>query len=520
MSPGRAVLAAHSNPCSLRKRLGPANALMTRANTWLGRDVTWSSRHRVGTVQIKRFGGYEDARKRRSLGLRWWTTAPALLLPQASSSASPIILPVAISSRAQLFEVLGRGTFEELIGTPESHWLDFKKHPYLANDRGIRDLVADIAAFANSQGGAIVIGVHTKKLGGVRKEVADKVRGVNVELVVEDQVRRWLRSHIQPLVDIDIRRYQMTDPAKEIVAINVEPQPEQDRPCLVDRIVDRFDTRVVHAVGWPVRYGDETHWEDMLRIQALLAAGRRPVPVFAHSEESPAQVVADKQLEVLNRQGGWSDSPRIIVQAMPEYPTQPIPDFFGGFATKISRWGGFRPRGFDLGLDEGPLRRTGRFLVLASERRFVALDRSGVVTAAANGTPEMLGWAMGDAPSTSRGAVVANPYVVVEFPSELVRLVTEAIAPEVHARTWTYRVKGERLAQSTPLYLRPAPVHYRFVSEDREPLVDSFTEDVIGSGETWKDAFEVVAEIYGAAYGCNRDEIPWAEEGRINLGQM
>ncbi len=71
-----------------------------------------------------------------------------------------------------------------------------------------------------------------------------------------------------------------------------------------------------------------------------------------------------------------------------------------------------------------------------------------------------------------------------------------------------------------PLHLRPAPVHYRFVSEDREPFVDSFTQDVVGSGETWKDAFEVVAEVYGAAYGCSRDAIPWAEEGHINPGLM
>lgn len=428
---------------------------------------------------------------------------------------------VPVHSNSELFDVLARGTFDQLLGTPEGERLDFKSEPYnLATERGVRDLVADVAAFANSRGGTIVLGVHTNKLEGAQEEVAVKVRGVGVGLVVHDQIRRLVRSHIQPLVRIDIRPYPLADVQKEVVAIDVEPQPDHEQPCLVDRVIGHGHSRVAHAVGWPIRHGADTHWEDMRRIQPLVAAGLRPLLNPVAGEEPAVRAVAEKQRELLNNQEGWGDWPRIVVQATPQHPTQLIPDFFGAFATKMGRWRGARDRGFNLGLDEGALRPIGSSLVAASERRFVAIDRTGVVTAAANGTPEMLGWAMDKTFSNRSDGVVANPYVVVEFPTELVRLVTEAIGPEVKAHRWNYRVSGERLAGPTRLYLRPAPTHYRVVSVDREPLADSFTEEVAGSGDTWRDAFEVVAAIYGVGYGCGHDDIPWAEDGTINLALL
>jgi hypothetical protein len=43
---------------------------------------------------------------------------------------------------------------------------------------------------------------------------------------------------------------------------------------------------------------------------------------------------------------------------------------------------------------------------------------------------------------------------------------------------------------------------------------------VTATDDPWRDAFEVVAEIYGTGWGLGRDEVPFAEGGRINLSLM
>lgn len=115
--------------------------------------------------------------------------------------------------------------------------------------------------------------------------------------------------------------------------------------------------------------------------------------------------------------------------------------------------------------------------------------------------------------------VVANPYPMVEFPTEVVRLAHEVVGPATFASSWSFYVAAENLLEPTPLLLRPRPT--RFPSpRPVSPKVNSFGRRLRSTGDLWRDAFNVVAEVYGAGYGLGRDAIPFAREDRIDLTMM
>lgn len=61
-----------------------------------------------------------------------------------------------VPSRLKVVEALAAGRPEDLIGTAECEWLDFKRDLYhLESDKGKFELCKDVAALANSQGGLV-----------------------------------------------------------------------------------------------------------------------------------------------------------------------------------------------------------------------------------------------------------------------------------------------------------------------------------------------------------------------------
>ncbi|HMG42732.1 MAG TPA: ATP-binding protein [Acidimicrobiales bacterium] len=67
----------------------------------------------------------------------------------------------------QLHPLLGRdidaiteADLERLVGAPETEWFDAKRDPYGNSDAQKRELASDVAAFANRQGGLIIVGLE------------------------------------------------------------------------------------------------------------------------------------------------------------------------------------------------------------------------------------------------------------------------------------------------------------------------------------------------------------------------
>ncbi|MDU0251736.1 ATP-binding protein [Streptomyces sp. PU10] len=112
---------------------------------------------------------------------------------------------MAADSMVQLISYLTAQQPYEIVGTPESEWVDFKsaspKGPYdLSTDKGKFELAKDVAAFANAGGGLIVCGFKAKKRTNELYEVAEKVTPFDKKLVNIDSYKDVLTEYVRPLL--------------------------------------------------------------------------------------------------------------------------------------------------------------------------------------------------------------------------------------------------------------------------------------------------------------------------------
>jgi hypothetical protein len=175
------------------------------------------------------------------------------------------------SSLDTVREALRADQPEGLVGLPECAWLDVKGEIYvLDTPYGVEELLKDVAAFANAQGGGmLLVGFSTRKENG--QEIIDLVRPVPRAVVDIDRHRKLL-DRIIP-----VPRYVSVDwvdcgDGKGILVIDVPAQP----PALLPFVVPgpaRTGKDVQQAGAVPIRDGDRTRWLTMADLQRLLAAG-------------------------------------------------------------------------------------------------------------------------------------------------------------------------------------------------------------------------------------------------------
>src|SRR5258708_6896617 len=102
----------------------------------------------------------------------------------------------------QARETLRNGNFVDLIGAVEHESLDFKTAPYaLVTEKGKRDLAEDVAKFANTGGGMLVLGVETVRSDALNTDVARKL-------------------HLFPENHIDLKQYH------DVIADWIIPRPQ------------------------------------------------------------------------------------------------------------------------------------------------------------------------------------------------------------------------------------------------------------------------------------------------------
>jgi hypothetical protein len=118
--------------------------------------------------------------------------------------------------------------FESLIHLGETsesiHW-DYKQ---TFNSKKLEDIAIDLAAFANTFGGTLLIGV-AEKSDGVKKVASGFVPSINVE-----EIRKTVHTHICEIISpkIDVQVVPIDVFGILIVAINVEPSINLVGVCL------------------------------------------------------------------------------------------------------------------------------------------------------------------------------------------------------------------------------------------------------------------------------------------------
>lgn len=118
--------------------------------------------------------------------------------------------------------------FESLIHLGETsesiHW-DYKQ---TFNSKKLEDIAIDLAAFANTFGGTLLIGV-AEKSDGVKKIASGFVPSINVE-----EIRKIVHTHVSEIISpkIDVQVVPIDVSGNLIVAINVEPSINLVGVCL------------------------------------------------------------------------------------------------------------------------------------------------------------------------------------------------------------------------------------------------------------------------------------------------
>jgi hypothetical protein len=133
----------------------------------------------------------------------------------------------------------------------ESYELDFKAHVE-PDDRG--EHAKDMAAFANTFGGTIVVGA-TENANSIDYHGLPPEKAARIAKGYELAHRDWL----SPKPRIDVKEFPAGDASRVMVAVNVEPLPGQ----IVGAAAYRRDGSVGDkSTGWrfPYRVGRETEW--------------------------------------------------------------------------------------------------------------------------------------------------------------------------------------------------------------------------------------------------------------------
>jgi predicted HTH transcriptional regulator len=150
--------------------------------------------------------------------------------------------------------------FSKLIGLKESLWFEAKgKDPYqLGSARGRYELVKDVSAFANAEGGHIVIGLSHKQL---ENEMTEEVSAIELITEAEFDIKKYgglIKDYIYPQIDGIAIAWEesSSEKGKGVGVIFVPVQKETKKHFLITRgIILEGDELKDNVVGIARRQG-------------------------------------------------------------------------------------------------------------------------------------------------------------------------------------------------------------------------------------------------------------------------
>jgi hypothetical protein len=421
-------------------------------------------------------------------------------------------------SRAELREAVTSGAFVRLIGVIETGEIDFKARYDLETNKGKRDLVADVASFANANGGLIVVGARVTKDPDEQTEYCSSLQGVQAGTLTESQVISLVRTRTFPPVEVLVESFRGTSEKGDevdLVVIDVRPRRPSDGPIIVDRLVSDELERLSGAVAWPTRHGDGTHWEHGSRIQQLIALGLRGGSSSSPTG-SPRPSPNDDLKYDLDAEPGWDEWARLVITATPVHH-QTVDDFWGEFRDDANQWAPLRPDGFHWGLRSyNHLEPRQGELVSSSGRTFLAVSTSGRIISAAVGSPDFLGWGKNAFSGISPLAVQFNPWPFVEITAETLRFAEDFVGPKVDAGEWHVTGTLEHLLDRVPVAFQVELGQFPF-REPFEAKANDATFRIDSEGDWSRDAFRLLEGLLGRAFAIGRKDIPLSESGRVKI---
>lgn len=428
---------------------------------------------------------------------------------------------MAVASPMDLIDALATGQFDRLIDTSESHWLDFKLAPYpLDSPKGKWELVKDVTAFANKEGGYILIGIETERHVNAVVETALRLRPVSKASVNPDQYRSVIDSWVYPQIRNVQLRWFPPAPAEAmgIFVIEISGQDDQDKYFVLRKMVDDSGAES-GAIGIPIRDGDRVAWLPAERVHHLIQAGRRGPATRPHISPEPSPDLGrrpEERVSQLERLEDWTALPLYALQALPPAggPEQ-LPELYEreGLLGTLSMPRGLRSSGFGwrTGIEpevvEGSLlcRRLGRALWL---------DPDGFLTAATIVTRDTLGWAINDR-RPADAPLRINSIALIEMTLEFFRFVHQELKPRAGEGSWRFFVRCRRF-QSGRVVLSPGWSERGLgLEQPKEASSDEWTKRFGSEQDPARDAFLALSKVYGL-FGLGESVIPFTVDGRVS----
>lgn len=419
-----------------------------------------------------------------------------------------------VADQTGLVAALAAHRAEELLGTAEAGWVEFKRQPYaLDMPAGRFELAKDVAAMANANGGVIVIGVATSSPPHEVSDVASEVRPFAKELARVDAMRGVLKDWVVPPQRPSLSWFESA-PASGLflLVVTVGALPERERPALVSRTVDEDGRARTRTFGLPVRRGDDTDWLTADHVRLLIRGGMAagdagPAHGGAADGGGGGALRAVAAGEALRR---WQDLDEAAPALHLVSTVDPAPGMLPGLYARdgVRGWldgpNGLRHNGFNFHNAYRQAEALPGAVGLASGRGLAVLvAQDGTVAAVVAADRSLLARSGGNDPGLPVSSVV-----LTEIVHEYLRVVGQV---DVRAPgAWTHRVSTTGFVDGG-VTLAPGDPGTRWL-HDSQPALHELEVVVPGTGDAARDATALLALVY-AQFGLDVADNPYVAHG-------
>jgi len=430
-------------------------------------------------------------------------------------------------STAEFFKLLSSP--DQIIGQPESLWLDFKGDVYLPQDTKPHhrwELAKDVTSMANSGGGVIVLGVATSIDPASRVELASELRPVPHGLVDPSAIQKVIHDWVFPRLDVIVASHAIADKEGELWTIEVPRQSERDTPFIISGALNAEDRRQHTAFGIFKRTGTDnapvlpSQAQQWIRhgFSALTHTQREALP----PQPEDAEGVLRDDLTALGQ-----DEPRahFYIQIAPTSPLR-LDRFFSG--EEPSLWNAMyrleqtKEGGFNLPSGTLPQRgwkNSHRTAIAGKSTLSVMLTGLTTVTT----SQAMLTWASKS--YAVSGETLINPHVFPELSLEACTFFAKHVASRLPLETeFQWRIGLFGVEKPVAMRLPRGPFQ-TLMFRDRPGSQPQPGKDfvlpwqVVPIIDPEALSFQMCLQVYDV-FHIGADGILFSEKGRINPGRI
>lgn len=384
--------------------------------------------------------------------------------------------------------ILAHGTFDDLVGVIEDYYFEAKSAPYpIDKSYGRRELAKDVVAFANADGGMILIGAQTDTspvhIGDEIKAIHPIPQNLINHQQYHDIIRDWVHPHLE---EVDVSWYPCAnDNERGVVAIMIPKQTPHHGPFLVSKTLDEDNPS--KQVGFLFGYFERRlAGNEPARIQdlhVLLKDGRRvdelvrrfdavdqelmTLRSIIESETSRPKISSSVTTEELSnrlanarRTANLTSCPVFYLAAI----TTPATDLSGIFVTDsaitrtIDHPPKLRPGGFDLSHEQRSRIIEGRSRgVMIPSWKLLEVYRDGTIIYAVEANSSPCWWGSSHTP---KNGLIINPLALIETIytfAKFTRIVFGEATPPIQGAV--YHLGFSNLtAGNVPTRLMPGPL--------------------------------------------------------------